>query len=65
VLGLAGLKLVNVPGAGIVVVVGLAAGATALLAWVGRHSWIRYRRNREAPVAPAPVPAPARDSRAA
>ena len=38
VLGLAGLKLVDVPGAGIIVVVALAAGATALLVWLGRHT---------------------------
>ncbi len=46
VLGLAGLKLVDVPGAGIIVVVALAVGATALLVWLGRHSWIRYQRAR-------------------
>jgi uncharacterized protein len=46
VLGLAGLKLVDVPGAGIIVVVALAAGATALLVWLGRHSWIRFQRAR-------------------
>jgi uncharacterized membrane protein YfcA len=46
VLGLAGLKLVDVPGAGIIVVVALAAGATALLVWLGRHTWIRFQRAR-------------------
>jgi hypothetical protein len=46
VLGLAGLKLVDVPGAGIIVVVALAAGATALLVLLGRHTWIRYQRAR-------------------
>ncbi len=46
VLGLAGIKLLDVPGAGIIVVVALAAGATALLVWLGRHSWIRYQRAR-------------------
>jgi uncharacterized protein len=46
VLGLAGLKLLDVPGAGVIVVVGLAAGAAALLVWIGRHSWIRYQRGR-------------------
>jgi uncharacterized membrane protein YfcA len=46
VLGLAGLKLVNVPGASIVIVVALAAGATALLVLLGRHSWVRYIRAR-------------------
>ena len=46
VLGLAGLKLLDVPGAGIIVVVALAAGATALLVWLGRHTWIRFQRAR-------------------
>ena len=46
VLGLAGLKLLDVPGAGVIVVVGLAAGAVALLVWIGRHSWIRLQRSR-------------------
>jgi uncharacterized protein len=46
VLGLAGLKLLDVPGAGVIVVVGLAAGAATLLVWIGRHSWIRYQRGR-------------------
>ena len=46
VLGLAGIKLLDVPGAGIIVVVALAAGATALLVWLGRHTWIRFQRAR-------------------
>jgi uncharacterized protein len=46
VLGLAGIKLLDVPGAGVMVVVGLAAGAVALLVWIGRHSWIRFQRGR-------------------
>jgi uncharacterized membrane protein YfcA len=46
VLGLAGMKLLDVPGAGIIIVVALSAGATALLVWLGRHSWIRYQRVR-------------------
>jgi uncharacterized membrane protein YfcA len=46
VLGLAGLKLLDVPGAGVIVVVGLAAGAAALLVWIGRHSWVRLQRGR-------------------
>jgi uncharacterized protein len=53
VLGLAGLKLLDVPGAGVIVVVGLAAGAAALLVWIGRHSWIRYQRGRESTLPPA------------
>jgi hypothetical protein len=48
VLGLAGLKLLDVPGAGVVVVVALAAGGVALLVWIGRHSWIRLQRGRGA-----------------
>jgi hypothetical protein len=46
VLGLAGIKLLNVPGAGVIVIVGLAAGAVALLVWIGRHSWSRFQRGR-------------------
>ena len=54
VLGLAGIKLLNVPGAGTIVVVGLAAGGVVLLVWLGRHSWIRIHRGRERSV-PAPA----------
>ena len=54
VLGLAGIKLLNVPGAGTIVVVGLAAGGVVLLVWLGRHSWIRIHRGREGSV-PAPA----------
>jgi len=43
VLGLAGIKLLNVPYAGTIVVVALAAGAVALLVWLARHSWIRLQ----------------------
>ena len=46
VLGLAGLKLLDVPGAGAIVVIGLAVGAAALLVWIGRHSWLRLQRSR-------------------
>jgi len=46
VLGLSGLKLINVPGAGIIIVVALGIGATALLMWLARHSWIRIQRGR-------------------
>jgi uncharacterized protein len=46
VLGLAGLKLLDVPGAGVIVIVALAAGAAVLLVWIGRHSWIRFQRGR-------------------
>jgi hypothetical protein len=43
VLGLAGIKLLDVPGAGVIVVVALSAGAAALLVWIGRHTWVRRR----------------------
>jgi uncharacterized protein len=50
VLGLSGLKLVDVPGTGIAIVVLLALGMTALLVYIGRHSWVRYRASRLVPV---------------
>jgi len=53
VLGLAGLKLLDVPGAGTIVVIGLSAGAAALLVWIGRHSWIRIQRTRNGRLPPA------------
>ena len=46
VLGLAGIKLLNVPGASVIIVVVLAAAAVVLLVWLGRHSWIRIQRGR-------------------
>jgi uncharacterized protein len=46
VLGLAGIKLLDVPGASVIVVVALSAGATALLVWIGRSSWSRLQRSR-------------------
>jgi uncharacterized protein len=46
ILGLAGLKLLGVPGAGTIVVVALSAGAVALFVWLARHSWIRFVRDR-------------------
>ena len=48
VLGLAGLKLLDVPGAGVIVVVALSAGLAALLVLLARHSWIRIQRGRDA-----------------
>jgi hypothetical protein len=50
VLGLAGIKLLDLPGASVVVVVALSAGAVALLVWIGRHSWIRLQRSRNGSV---------------
>jgi uncharacterized membrane protein YfcA len=44
VLGLAGMKLLDVPFAGTIVVVVLSAGAVALLVWLARHSWIRFQQ---------------------
>ena len=46
VLGLAGLKLLDVPGAGAIVVVGLSIGMVALLVLLGRSSWARIQRVR-------------------
>jgi uncharacterized membrane protein YfcA len=54
ILGLAGIKLLDVPGAGTIVVVALAAGAAALLVWLGRHTWIRVQRGRNGSL-PAPI----------
>jgi hypothetical protein len=51
VLGLAGLKLLDVPGAGTIVVVVLSAGGVVLLVWLARHSWIRFVRGRGGAVA--------------
>jgi uncharacterized protein len=48
VLGLAGIKLLDVPGASVIVVVALSAGATVLLVWIGRSSWARFQRSRTA-----------------
>ena len=55
VLGLAGIKLLDVPFAGTIVVVVLSVGAVALLVWLARHSWIRFVRGRGSPAEPAPV----------
>lgn len=48
ILGLAGIRLLDVPGAGIIIVVALSVGAVALLGWIGRHSWIRFQHGRTA-----------------
>jgi hypothetical protein len=53
VLGLAGIKLVNVPFAGTIIVVALAAGLAALLVFIGRQSWARFQhRARDAEAVP-------------
>ncbi len=46
ILGLAGVKLLDVPGAGTIVIVALSIGAVVLLVWLGRHSWVRIQRGR-------------------
>jgi len=47
VLGLAGIKLLDLPGAGVIVIVALSAGVVALLVLLARHSWIRFQRGRD------------------
>jgi uncharacterized protein len=54
VLGLAGIKLLDAPGASVIVVVALSAGVLALLVWLGRHSWLRIQRVRNGRL-PSPV----------
>ena len=53
ILGLAGIKLLNVPFAGTIVVVTLSAGAVVLFVWLARHSWIRFVRGRAGGIPPA------------
>lgn len=52
VLGLAGLKLIDVPGAGVIVVVALGALAVALLVYLARHTWVRLQRARNGDFGP-------------
>ena len=47
VLGLAGIKLLDVPGAEQIVLVALAAGVLALLVLIGRQGWARMQRGTE------------------
>src|SRR5581483_6975022 len=47
VLGLSGLRLLNVPGSTVAIVVVLAAGVAALLVWMGRRSWVWQRARAE------------------
>ncbi|MBA3376385.1 MAG: sulfite exporter TauE/SafE family protein [Actinobacteria bacterium] len=54
VLGLAGIKLLDVPGSGVIVIVALSAGLVTLLVFIARHSWIRIQRGRNESV-PSPV----------
>jgi uncharacterized protein len=55
VLGLSGLKLINVPGTSIAIVVVLGIGMTALLVYIGRHSWVRYQRRTNGTSLPEPT----------
>jgi uncharacterized membrane protein YfcA len=50
VLGLSGLKLLDVPQASLIIVIALAAGLGVLLVFLGRHSWIRFQRTRNGQV---------------
>ena len=53
VLGLSGIKLLDVPFAGTIVVVVLSAGIVALMVFLARNSWIRFVRGRGAAPSPA------------
>jgi uncharacterized membrane protein YfcA len=54
VLGLSGLKLIDVPGTSIAIVCVLGVGMTALLVYLGRHSWVRYARGLNGQVVAVP-----------
>jgi uncharacterized membrane protein YfcA len=54
VLGLAGIRLLNVPFAGTIIVVGLAAGLVVLLVYLGRHSWTRLQERARNKLAGSP-----------
>ena len=56
VLGLSGLKLLDIPGTGVVIVVALGAGMTALLVWIARQTWVRRQNARALRSAAAPLP---------
>jgi uncharacterized membrane protein YfcA len=55
VLGLSGLKLIDVPGAGIAIVVLLAVGMAGVLIYIGRRSWVRYVRSKGGGVVTIPA----------
>ena len=57
VLGLSGLKLIDVPGTSIAIVCVLGVGMTALLVYIGRRSWVRYQRSTTGPPSETPVAA--------
>jgi uncharacterized membrane protein YfcA len=55
VLGMAGLRLLNVPGTTLAIVIVLAVGMTALLAYIARRTWTwRHERREAASVAADP-----------
>ena len=49
VLGLSGLKLIDVPGGSIVIVVLICVGAVAFLTYLGRRTWVSYAERRDRP----------------
>jgi hypothetical protein len=53
VLGLAGVKLLDVPGAEQIVLVALSIGIVALLVLIGRQGWSRVQRGRNGRLPPA------------
>jgi uncharacterized protein len=53
ILGLSGLRLLNVPGTTTAIMIVLATGMTTLLAYIARQSWNR-RQQRRAPATVAP-----------
>jgi hypothetical protein len=55
VLGLSGLRLLNVPGTTVAIVVALAAGMTVLLAYIAHRSWVSRRQGNQTEVAPGLV----------
>ena len=53
VLGLSGLKLIDVPGGSIVIVILICAGVVAFLTYLGRRTWVRaHQRARDGAAAP-------------
>jgi uncharacterized protein len=55
VLGLSGLRLLNVPGTTVAIVVALAAGMTVLLVYIAHRSWASRRQDSQTEVAPGLV----------
>ncbi len=53
VLGLAGIKLLDVPGAEKLILMVLSAGLVVLLVMIGRHGWARVQRGRSGSLPPA------------